>query len=297
MGGIEYHDSDGEGMRQIIRDITAAKLGRWEGLRRLPSPNNELLFPLPNDSTLAQQAVGLIKWCEHFAPQQSFSPEDARLVALAYVARQIECISRSENTATCTIGGQNTLLNSQTLATRTADSARLDQHVVLLSALEEHAAAKIFRNVARSLEENSDDGNYAELLKLANAAFYIGTGVEALLWYRDHGAAWCERDARSRVSAEILQHRVLLLSANAYGNNHQKLDTLQNRQVLEEILAPLTAAELAALKSNRNYQESLKVSKTAPASVAIPVARVVIDGPSRPKQDQGPADLFPKNER
>ncbi|MER2519702.1 MAG: hypothetical protein ABTQ34_03320 [Bdellovibrionales bacterium] len=243
---------------QLIKEASAeGGVMRWQGLRRLgiEPAGQKLYIPLGNDGTLLQQFKGLEKWSRAFAKDFGFKNKEASLIALAYVARQLR--------------HENHLLNNQTAETKQGDSENLgcirdSQWGFGKQSAAEQSAKDMFHLVACVLTtpdhrqglstESLKKIEQAEgLLAKANAAFYVETGVSAMVWARTHAKEWAKLVAsRKKDRKNITQEATRtaeLLASNAYGNNANKID----QRTLETLLLPLTDDEKIVISLPDNY--------------------------------------------
>ncbi len=241
---------------------------RWDGMRRLGGAfaDTGLRIPLDNDGTLHQQLCGLTHWCARFADKFGISDEDAPLIALAYVARQV--------------GGSNYLLNNQSDATRSAEGEKLSEHAAqYCPCSSDTKTCEVFDNVAAALKKDPAQQKITHLLAAANAAFYIETGLAAVRWAQQSGAAWAEERANERpdLNRQDLiretRHTAILLAANAWGNNAkilEKSDVLQVKSALANFRVALADQDMigfaTAIMERHFYKESLEKAAAAKPS-------------------------------
>lgn len=231
-------------------------LARWQGLRDLGGEMEGILIPLDNDGNLEQQRRGLTRWAVSFSSFFEIHQNDAAVMAIAYVARQLD--------------GKNFLLNQQTDKTRQAEGDKL---LLLASRFEEKGFSKeaeIFRQVSRALSGEASTQKIADFLRKVNAAFYIDTAVNALLWIRQDARLWAAKVAGETGYPvdEVLEkgcRAARLLAANAYGNNHQHIPDY----LWEYLLCPLIEDEKRTLMSPDHFAQSLEKAKNAQPSCDV----------------------------
>ncbi|MER2519703.1 MAG: hypothetical protein ABTQ34_03325 [Bdellovibrionales bacterium] len=244
--------------RKILRLIDKASapngLRRWEGLRSLDyqTKKQPLFIPLDQDGNLRQQYNGLKNWCQRFSLRHSFNWRDAAIISLAYVARQL--------------GHQNVLVDRVTENVRIKEQRNLIWISANILTDRDRKTRELFGLVAESLTNHNMNSPTYRLLRMANAAFYIETGVSALLWAREDDKIWLESlNARKSLHPVILSsacRSAQLVAANAYGNHANILD----RDVLAEIIKPLTPEERDCMASHDFYLLSQEASRQSTPS-------------------------------
>jgi hypothetical protein len=249
------------GIQTIIEFLERASrkggLMRWEGLRKIGGifAEQNIHIPLDKHGTLIEQFHGLTKWCAEFGSHLNFSENKASAIALAYVARQLQ--------------GANVLLNNQTEDTRRTEADKIIflAEKVLIGPDDEDAGA-IFHRVATHLKDPTQEADVGKLLRLANAAFYIETGVSAWTWAdSENFCTWVLDNPRSGTGRGLIEGAkgaARLLGANAYGNNIDKLADYPD--ITARLLASLSAAERADIASAEYFQASIEKAQAASPS-------------------------------
>ncbi len=244
---------------------------RWKNLRLVSAEvaGRDVLIPLDNDGTPAQQLKGLTKWCQRFADKFDVSLEDASLVALAYVARKIKVEKGAQ------VQVENRLLNEVDQKSREDKRDNLEKMIDLFDL--EGRPATIFSLVAveQTGEKKEEADKIKALLRVANASFYLETAVHLLVWARTGVEAFVGAigGANQDACRQEVFRTVHLLAANAYGNNFAKVPPA----VSQELMAPLSYAECAVISNARLFGESLARVKLHPSGyspVTVPKCEV-----------------------
>ncbi len=207
-------------LKEIMNAISAASRGedafkRWEKLREIKIDKQTFLLPLDNDGTFEQQFIGLRRWCLRFTKELGLEdPKGAELVALAYVARQLEAF--------------DSLFG---LSKQAEEPERLRAMARKLGA-EDPRAAELFGGVADALDGRPDGKVVGNLLFLANAAFHIETGVSALnrgedlpfknWWEKLVGDPMIPKERSLQAFLSVFD-RSVSLAAEAWEKNYRKL--------------------------------------------------------------------------
>lgn len=259
---------------QLIKDASAeGGVMRWQGLRLLglEPAGQKLYIPLDNDGNLIQQFTGLERWCQHFASEFGFRKHEASLMALAYVARQLN--------------HENQLLNNQTVETSQADGENLEKIRGACfgygkKSKADTTSSDIFHLVACVLTTKSDPQHQqglsteymqkikaaGNLLEKANAAHYMKTGVSAIMWARTYAKSWSKLTATRKKDQKNIKQEAMrtaeLLAANAYGNNANKLDA----KTIWDILASLEDSERVMIGNPDAYIYSRNLAAAAQPS-------------------------------
>ncbi|NTU77404.1 MAG: hypothetical protein HGA90_06285 [Alphaproteobacteria bacterium] len=193
------------------------------------------------------------------------------------------------------VGGRNYLLNQQTDATRKEDGDKLQEIIdYILEPAKDASAIVAFKGVSRALKGDEGYKDVADFLSVANAVFYIQTGVSALEWWEEIGPEWVLMKAREKelnvhVRIELLraaEKAVGLLAANAYGNNVKKLMPKYENMVSKRVLGYYGKSFWDKL-AEKMYEDSCRKAKVSAPSCDKSAAQ--------PPKLQGDSKAFPEN--